>query len=315
MSDPAPFDPAALALLASLSEAGSLSAAARAAGVTQPALTKQLARLERQLGVPLFERSIRGVVPTEYGQALLPRARIVRAQLLQAAEALAQLRGRREGQVCVALSHLATVLLVPGVLPLFRARWPGVRLRLVPPTFSHLMTGLREGLPDMAVAQLPGEDPGPEFVVRPLMETTLAAVVRPGHVLARVTTLSALAEAKAEWVLPSEDSATGKALREAFRRARLPLPRCTVSCETLTGVEAIVRATDLVAAMPAEVHEARCVASGLLRLPLTPPPRSRTLALIRWADTLPTPAAADLAELFVAQAHAHARRQRRPAAC
>jgi len=312
MANPAPFDAAALALLAALSEAGSLSAAARAAGVTQPALTKQLARLERQLGVPLFERSIRGVTPTEYGQALLPRARIVRAQLLQAAEALAQLRGQREGLVCVALSHLATVLLVPGVLPLFRARWPGVRLRLVPPTFSQLMTGLREGLPDMAVAQLPGEDPGPEFVVRPLLETTLAAVVRPAHPLARTTTLSALAEAKAEWVLPSDDSATGMALREAFRRARLPPPRCTVTCETLTGVEAIVRASDLVAAMPAEVHEARCAASGLPRLPLTPAPRSRALALIRWADTLPTPAAADLAELFVAQAHAHARRQRRP---
>jgi LysR family transcriptional regulator of abg operon len=312
MQDSTPLDPAALALLASLSEAGSLSAAARAAGVTQPALTKQLARLERQLGVPLFVRSIRGVAPTEYGQALLPRARIVRAQLLQATEALAQLRGRREGQVCVALSHLATVLLVPAVLPLFRARWPGVRLRLVPPTFSQLMTGLREGLPDLAVAQLPGEDPGPEFVVRPLIETTLAAVVRPGHALARADALSVLADAKAEWVLPSEDSATGRALREAFRRARLPPPRCTVTCETLTGVEAIVRATDLVAAMPAEVHEARCAASGLLRLPLAPAPRSRTLGLIRWADTLPTPAAADLAELFVAQAHAHARRQRRP---
>lgn len=314
MDSPAPLDPAALALLASLSEAGSLSAAARAAGVSQPALTKQLARLERQLGVPLFSRSIRGVVPTDYGQALLPRARIVRAQLTQAAEALAQLRGQREGQVCVALSHLATVQLVPGVLPLFRARWPGVRLRLVAPTFAQLMTGLREGLPDMAVAQLPGEDPGPEFVVRPLLETTLAAVVRPGHPLARVTTLSALAEARVEWVLPSEDSATGGALREAFRRARLPLPRCTVTCETLTGVEAIVRATDLVAAMPAEVHEARCAASGLFRLPLAQAPRGRTLALVRWADNLLTPAAANLAELFVAQAHALARRQRKPAA-
>ena len=314
MDSPAPLDPAALALLASLSEAGSLSAAARAAGVSQPALTKQLARLERQLGVPLFSRSIRGVVPTDYGQALLPRARIVRAQLAQAAEALAQLRGQREGQVCVALSHLATVQLVPGVLPLFRERWPGVRLRLVAPTFAQLMTGLREGLPDMAVAQLPGEDPGPEFVVRPLLETTLAAVVRPGHPLARVTTLSALAEARVEWVLPSEDSATGGALRDAFRRARLPLPRCTVTCETLTGVEAIVRATDLVAAMPAEVHEARCAASGLFRLPLAQAPRGRTLALVRWADNLLTPAAANLAELFVAQAHALARRQRKSAA-
>lgn len=314
MSSSASFDPAALALLALLSEAGSLSAAARAAGVTQPALTKQLARLERQLGVPLFVRSIRGVVATEYGQALLPRARIVRAQLVKAAEALAQLRGEREGQVCVALSHLATVLLIPGVLPVFRARWPGVRLRLMPPTFSLLLTGLREGLPDLAVAQLPLEKLGAEFVSRPLVETTLAAVVRPGHPLARADSLAALTEGGAEWVLPSADSATGNALADALRRARLPPPRCTVTCETLTGLEAIVRATELVAAMPTEVYEARSAASGLLRLPLRPAPPGRALAPLRWADTLPTPAAADLAELFVAQAHAHARSRRRTAA-
>ena len=314
MSDRRPFDAAALALLASLSEAGSLSGAARAAGVTQPALTKQLARLERQLGVPLFVRSIRGVTPTEYGQALLPRARIVRAQLEHAAEALAQLRGQREGQVCVAMSHLAIVLLLPGVLPAFRARWPGVRLRLVPPTFSQLPTGLREGSPDLAVAQMPTDELGAEFVVRPLVECTLVAVVRPGHALARVGSLTALAEAEAEWVLPSADSATGNALADAFRRARLPPPRCTVTCETLTGLETIVHATNLVAAMPTDVHEARSAASGLLRLPLAPAPRSRTLSLVRWADTLPTPAAADLAELFIAQAHAHARGRRRPAA-
>ena len=306
MPDWPTLDPAALALLDTLNEAGSLSAAARDIGVSQPALTKQLARLERQLGVPLFVRSIRGVTPTAYGQALLPRARIVRAQLLQAAEALAQLRGEREGQVCVALSHLATVLLVPAVLPAFRARWPGVRLRFVPPTFAQLLTGLREGEPDLAVTQLPAEDLGAEFVVRPLLGATLAAVVRPGHALARADSLSALVDA--EWVLPSAGSASGRALAEAFRRARLPPPRCTVTCETLTGMEAIVKATDLVAAMPSAVHQARCAASGLLRVPLALPPRSGTLALIRWADTLATPAAADLAELFVAQAHAHARR-------
>jgi DNA-binding transcriptional LysR family regulator len=186
-----------------------------------------------------------------------------------------------------------------------------VRLRLVPPTFAQLLTGLREGLPDMALAQLPDEELGPEFVVRPLVDTALAAVVRPGHALARASSLSVLAEAGAEWVLPSEDSATGRALREAFERARLSPPRCSVTCETLTGVEAIVRASDLVAAMPAEVYEARAGAGGLLRLPLAPAPRGRTLALVRWAGTPPTPAAADLAELFVAQAHAHARRRRR----
>ena len=89
------IDPSGLTLLAAIADAGSLSAAARASGLSQPALTKQLRKLEEAAGVALFERGVRGVQPTEYGSALLPRARIIRAQAEQGAEELAQLRGRR----------------------------------------------------------------------------------------------------------------------------------------------------------------------------------------------------------------------------
>ena len=121
-----PLDPSGLALLAAIADAGSLSAAARAAGLSQPALTKQLRKLEEAAGVALFERGVRGVQPTGYGSALLPRARIIRAQVEQGAEELAQLRGRREGQVRIALSHLATIALLPSVLQAFRLAWPDV---------------------------------------------------------------------------------------------------------------------------------------------------------------------------------------------
>lgn len=304
-------DAAALTLLARIADAGSLSAAARALGLTQPALTKQLSRIERQLGVTLFARSIRGVRPTDYGCALLPRGRIVQAQLAQAAEDIAQLRGRREGQVSVALSHLATVSLLPSVLPPFRAGWPGVTLRILPPAFPQRFAGLREGSPDFAVEQLPGQPLGAEFQVRVLAAASIVGVVRAGHPLARATTLAQLAGA--EWVMPSADSATASAVAAAFERARLAPPVSRVHCETLTGVEAIVGSTDLIAAMPDEVYESRARASGLVRLPLVVAPRANSLAIIRWADAKPTPAAQELAELFVAQAQIQARsRRRRP---
>ena len=90
---PRAHDGASLALLADIFDAGSLTTAARNLGTSQPALSKRLQRVEQALGVSVFERGTRGVVPTEYGAALLPRARSIRAQSRQAAEEIAQMRG------------------------------------------------------------------------------------------------------------------------------------------------------------------------------------------------------------------------------
>lgn len=299
----------ALVLIATIAEAGSLSAAARQAGLTQPALTKQLARIEHSLGVSLFDRSIRGVQATEYGLALMSRARTVRAQLRQAAEDLAQLRGQREGRVSIAISHLATLVLLPRVISGFRSRWPQIALRVVSPTFPYRFNGLREGAPDFAISQLPAEPLGPEFVARPLLPTTIDAIVRRGHPLEAASDLAALADSA--WVFPSIDSATASAVGLAFTRAGLGAPNCPVTCETLTGLETLLAATELVGAIPREVYAARAQTHKLVRVPLAEPIPGRGLALIRWADAKPTPAAQDLAERFVAAARQVSREQNR----
>jgi molybdate transport repressor ModE-like protein len=301
------LDPSALMLLAEIAEAGSLTAAARALGTTQPALSKHLKRLEQVLGVPVFERGVRGVQPTEYGAALLPRGRAIRAQAMQAGEDVAQRRGQREGRLMIALSHFATIALLPVVIPVFRERWPGVQLSIIPPSFQ--LGGLREGSPDFAVISLPVERLGPEFTTRAVYATTVSVVVRAGHPLAHARKLSELAGV--EWVLPSLQSSTARGLQRAFRQAKLAGPRCTVTCETLTGLETLVARTDLVAAMPLEVQRARAAASGLQRVPLQESIEGPRVAIVRWADAHPTPAAADLEEAFVHAGQRLARRSGR----
>jgi LysR family transcriptional regulator of abg operon len=305
------INPSALSLIATIADAGSLTSAAQELGFSQPALTKQLRKIEQALGVTLFERGMRGVQPTQYGLALLPRARIVRAQVAQAGEEMAQMRGRREGQIRIALSHLAMIALLPQVLPAFRSAWPQVVLRIEPPAFPDRFVGLREGAPDLAVVTLPPTPLGAEFLVRPLCATSVVAVVRAGHPLAHVRSLAALVES--EWVMPNPHSSTARTVFAAFERLKLPPPRCPVTCETLTGLEVLVGASDLVGAVPLEVYEAKAKASGLLRLQFDIGLKGSSLALIRWADARPTPAAADLAELFVASARslARARKARR----
>jgi DNA-binding transcriptional LysR family regulator len=252
---------------------------------------------------------MRGVRPTEYGLALVARARTIRAQTQQALEDVAQMRGRREGHVTIALSHLPTIACLPRVMREFRERWPDVLVRVEPPAFPHRMVGLREGAPDFAVVPLPVEPLGPEFAARPIYTTTVVAVVRTGHRLAKARKLGELVGA--EWVLPNLHSMSARAFHSAFERAGLPAPRCRVTCEALTGLESLVGTSELAGVLPLEVHEARAGANGLARIPLDVKIEGPSLAIIRWADAKPTPAAAELAELFARAAHALARSRKR----
>jgi LysR family transcriptional regulator, regulator of abg operon len=291
-------DPTALLLLAEIADAGSVTGAARRLGLSQSAVSKQLRRLEDTLGVCLFERGRRGIQPTEYGQALMPRARAIRAQAQQAGQEIGQRRGLREGRLEIALSHLATISLLPRVVPAFRQRWPHMQLAIVPPTFQ--LGGLREGRPDFAVMSLPAETLGTEYSARPLLATTLAVVARPGHPLGDARTLAELRDA--QWVLPSLESSVTRGLARAFRQKRLGPPHCAMTCQTLTGLELLATHTDLLAAMPAEVFVARVAGSGLRRVPVAEPIDGPRLTILRWADGRPTPAAADLEEAFVEEA-------------
>jgi DNA-binding transcriptional LysR family regulator len=218
-----------------------------------------------------------------------------------------QRRGQREGRLVVALSHFATIALLPQVIGGFRQRWPAVQLHIVPPTFQ--LGGLREGAPDFAVMSLPGQALGKEFTARALYATTVAIVARREHPLAGARQLSALAQA--DWALPSLESSVTRGLTRAFRQAGLGAVRCAMTCQTLTGLETLVNATDLVAAMPVEVFEARRAASGLQRLPVQEAVEGPRVAVLRWADARPTPASADLEEAFVEAAHRMARQQHR----
>lgn len=82
-----------------VADAGSITAAARALGVSQPGLTKSIGSLEAELNVPLFLRSARGVSLTRYGSAFYARARAAHGELEKARSDVMQLAGGASGRV------------------------------------------------------------------------------------------------------------------------------------------------------------------------------------------------------------------------
>jgi DNA-binding transcriptional LysR family regulator len=137
-------------------EEGSLSAAARALGLTQPTLGRQVEALERELGVALFERHGRGLRPTPAGLDLLDHARRMGDGAGDLALAVAGLSDGLDGEVSVSASDVYAARLLPPILGRLHSAHPDLRVEVV--VDNHLSDlGRREA--DIAVRNLRPDDP------------------------------------------------------------------------------------------------------------------------------------------------------------
>src|SRR6185503_6727184 len=106
--------------LALVAEHGSFTEAARRAGLSQPALSASIARLERGMGARLLHRGAGGTRLTAAGEALLPRARAALAAVEDGRRAVAEIEGLHAGEVRVGAGATACTYLLPHVLAAFR---------------------------------------------------------------------------------------------------------------------------------------------------------------------------------------------------
>lgn len=125
-----------------VAEAGSLSAAARATGISQPTLGRHIREAEAALGVTLFTRIAKGLVPTDAGLALLPAARAMRVAAADLALTAAGRATGMKGTVRITASRVVSNTILPPILAALRAAEPGIQIDLVPSdTSENLLFG------------------------------------------------------------------------------------------------------------------------------------------------------------------------------
>jgi LysR family nitrogen assimilation transcriptional regulator len=128
-----------------------MTRAAETLFVAQPALSQHMAKLERELGVKLLRRSVKGVVPTEAGQELLQRARVILAQVAEAREVVTAGTLMPQGNVVLGLPpSVSASLSVPLIVRLQRD-FPKVSVRIVESTSGYVLDWLTSGRLDLAV--------------------------------------------------------------------------------------------------------------------------------------------------------------------
>src|SRR3990167_4268759 len=149
------MDISALQAFLAVAESGSFSRAAEKIFLTQPAISKRIAALERQIGARLFDRIGRGIRLTEAGEALLSRARTVLKDLEDIKRGIANLSGTIAGELSLATSHHIGLRRLPGPLKRFHETYPQVRLNLHFMDSEKACTAVAKGDLELAVVTLP----------------------------------------------------------------------------------------------------------------------------------------------------------------
>lgn len=231
-------------------EEGSLRSAARRLGVSQPALTKLIRELERELATTLLQRSTTGVVATAQGKVLYERAAAADRELTQAVDQIRQLDGRMSGTLTVGAVPLAVMLLVPETLRSFGQAFPQIQLRIIEELYIAQLSALRRSEVDIALGPLPEQLPAGEFVVEALMPIAMVIVVRKGDPLGRARRLAELAQAP--WVYTGATPDSGYA-RLLFERHGLAPPPAGALVNSTLGLLSILASGHGVGLLPHQI--------------------------------------------------------------
>jgi len=234
------------ALVAALEE-GSLRGAARRTGLSQPAMTKALRELEREVGAPLLQRAHTGVTATAQGQVLYEHARTVQRELDSARQTIAQLGGQMAGELKVGAVPLALLLLIPETARTFGKTFPDIRLHVREELYVAQLTNLRSGDMDVVLGPIPEGLPHGEFHVEPLLPIEMAVVVAKGSPQAQCRSLSDLRHVR--WVFTSATGSTSYA-KLLFQKNGLEPPVPSAIANSTLGLMALITGADCAGLMP-----------------------------------------------------------------
>ena len=213
------MDIIALRVFITAAETGSFSAAAEQRYLTQPAVSKRIAALERQLGMRLFDRIGRRIHLTQAGQALLPRARTILAEVEDARRSVMNLSGRLGDTLSMAASHHVGLHRLPTALKAFHSRYPSVRLDLRFLDSESAFEAVAQGKLELASVTLPLRA-HPELDATEMWSDPLALVTAPSHPLATAKTVDAAALLAYPAILPGPGTVTRELIMSAFGKKR-----------------------------------------------------------------------------------------------
>ena len=227
-----------LHILQAAAEAGSMAKAATDLGISQPAVSYAVAEMEDVLGVPLLDRTSKGVTPTAYGRALLERSVVAFNELRQGINDIEHLADPAVGELHLgippALSAIASAVINRLIL-----QYPRMVFHLVVEPASVLIPELRRRNIELAIRRMV-DSAEEDMKAQVLFHDELAVICGKHNRWARRTSVKLSELMDEPWALWPPSSFLGLLIRDAFAARGLEVPRATVSTPSTDAINVLV---------------------------------------------------------------------------
>ena len=270
-----------------VAQIGHITNAAAALGITQPTLSAAIAKLERELGTPLFHRTAKGVELTTAGQTFLHHAEESIAAADAATQAVRELVGLERGLIRIGGGATAISHLLPPAVSAFRAAHPGVRFYIREAGSAAVARAVATGELDLGIVTtpVPGADAS-ALLIKPLITDELMLIVPKGHPLAASDTFEWNDLRNQTMVAFEAGSAIRNVIDSAITAAGVQI-EIAMELRSIDAIRRMVAAGVGIgfisaSATEADDHPLRCNTA----------PITRDLALIHRADRTPSEATA-----------------------
>lgn len=237
--------PRHLQLLVALDDLRNVGRVAGLLNVTQPAVSKSLAEIEKGLGISLFNRGPRGLTPTVYGECLVRLCRVMLRNLDAAGDELRYLRSGAAGRVRIGVLPVAAPVLVPRSAIRLQQRAPRTDMVFHEATADRLLPMLREGNLDLIVGTLPpvSMSTGLDVHVLPSDEGS-AIVCGRQHPLASKQRVGATDIRKYPLIIPPIGTIYRDAVEQIMELMKLPSSMARIESGSMTATNTYLRETE-----------------------------------------------------------------------
>lgn len=218
-----------LRLFLAVARSGSIVKAANEIGLTQPALSKSIAELERTFGVRLFDRTNRGVTPTPHGEVLLRRATGVFEELRQAVDELGTLTDASRGELRLGGTPTMCAGLLPRAITSVLSNRPKFRFHVAELESGKLGSEVLTRSLDVGLGREQVVGANENLVFDRLFDDRLFIVAGAHHPLAGRRSITLEEAAHQQWVLPTTEGSVTAQFGSELRKQRLELPQSTVT--------------------------------------------------------------------------------------